>query len=119
MNTTVSSPGPQEVIRHDDGELMGYVHPCDGQWLPTTVFGAPLGTPTSHADAEAHVLAVGLAVLAEKWWFRDGGEWYSCLLQEASPERVRIQVTDYGHPAAEEYRVITGDDLGTLARRPR
>ncbi|MFC5288997.1 hypothetical protein ACFPM7_18240 [Actinokineospora guangxiensis] len=98
----------REVIRESDGELVGYVREADGDlWSPLTVFGFPLGPDAPYEDARAAVESTGMAALAEPWQYRDAdGEWYACAIQEANPDRVRVTITDLGHPDAYQSRTV-------------
>ncbi|TDP98166.1 amidohydrolase family protein [Labedaea rhizosphaerae] len=109
----------EEVIREDDDALLGYLRPCpDGTWLPCTVFGYPLGPPSTRDDAVDLVHERGLAVLAERWQVRDGDEWYACVIQEATRQKVRVQVVDLGHPRPYAVLELRGDQLRPGATSP-
>ncbi len=84
-----------EVRRPSDGELCGYVTPAADRWHAVAVFGAVLSVHDRRDDAVDHVLADGLAVLAERWTLRhpDGTEQVACI-QEAHPG-VALLALDY------------------------
>ena len=111
----MSRPDRHEV-RRDDGELVGFVEPASGAaWRALTVFGAELAVAADRDAAEAEVEAAGLAVLAERWWYRDGEHWVPAVIQEAGPERVTALVgalTDLPRPIA-----LTGGAAAALRRR--
>lgn len=88
----------EQVIRPEDGELLGYVRRVSGGWQPLAVFGGPLGAPCEHDEAVARLRRHGLEYLADPWqvyWPADD-RWYTCTLQEVSPGRVRLCVSDFG-----------------------
>ena len=89
-----------EIRRPEDDELCGFVEETDGSWHSYSVFGGRLASFANQADAIAEVLTVGLASLAERWWFRDspGSEWQVVCIQEASPESVRLALDFYSVP---------------------
>ncbi|TCP56168.1 hypothetical protein EV191_101108 [Tamaricihabitans halophyticus] len=105
----------EEVRRPDDGELVGYVAPVDSPpgdsslggsslgassqcWQSMAVFGYPLGEPAGYTEAVDRLLRTGLEYLAEPWqvYLAADDRWYNCLLQEVSPSRVRLSISDYG-----------------------
>jgi len=110
-------------VRRDDGELIGYVEPAaDGGWRALAVFGGELATAPDQDAALAEVRAVGLGVLAERWWYHDGDEWLPAAIQEAGPGRVTAVVGDgalsvnaIGNAAAPI--TLTGPDAAALRRR--
>jgi hypothetical protein len=60
------------------------------------------------------VEAAGLAVIAERWWYRDGEQWVPAVIQEAGPERVTALVgplTDIPRPIT-----LTGGAAAALRR---
>ncbi|GAA4421663.1 hypothetical protein ACFQV2_06990 [Actinokineospora soli] len=106
----------QEVIRDTDRALLGYVREADGDlWSPLTVFGYPLGPDAPYDEARDTVEQRGLATLADRWHLRDtDGEWYACAIQEATPARVRVSITDLGHPDVYSSRTIENPTPETL-----
>lgn len=108
----------QPLYRESDDELLGFLAETAGGWEARTVFGYPLVSAASRVEAEAVLHEHGLACLAGTWFFRDGfdGQWYSCAIQEANPERVTVGVTDYGHRLACQQLVIEGEALTVLRR---
>jgi hypothetical protein len=87
----------------------------DAGWRALTVFGAELAVAADRNAAEAEVEAAGLAVLAERWWYRDGEHWVPAVIQEAGPERVTALVgtlTDLPRPIT-----LTGGAAAALRRR--
>lgn len=89
-----------EVRRPSDGELCGHVRSNNGIWQSLTVFGGLLGTHPSEVSAEEHVRELGLASLAERWWFRRDStdEWQIVCIQEANPHSVRLALDYYSMP---------------------
>ena len=89
-----------EIRRSDDNELCGFVEESDGSWYACSIFGGRLASFADRADAVDRVLAVGLASLAERWWFREspGSEWQVVCIQEASPESVKLALDYYSLP---------------------
>lgn len=112
--------------RDGDGELLGFVEPAgDGGWHALTVFGAELAAAPDRDAAVEVVESSGLAVLAERWWYRDGDEWLPALIQEAAPGRVVAVVGDdtrfaavVGRPDAAPLLTLTGAAAAGLRRRP-
>ena len=110
--------------RDGNGELLGFVEPdADGRWRALTVFGAELTTAPDRDGAVAEIEAIGLGVLAERWWYRDGEEWLPAAIQEASPGRVVAVVGDgawsvnaIGGPNTAV--TLTGAAAAALRRRP-
>ncbi|RZS91377.1 hypothetical protein EV189_0618 [Motilibacter rhizosphaerae] len=88
-------PLHHDVLRPEDGEVLGRVVRAAEGWQPQTVFGAALGGPAATAaEAEAHVREHGLTALAEPWEVRgEDGTWQRCWLLEVRPQRVRISWT--------------------------
>ena len=105
-----------EVIRDTDSALLGYVREADGdRWSPLTVFGYPLGPDAEFHDAWDTVERRGLACLADRWEFRDAdGQWYACAIQEATTERVRFSIVDFGHPEVYSTRTVERPTAETL-----
>lgn len=94
----MSSSSPSETwhaVRREDGELIGFVAPDGDGWQPLTVFGHPLSGVGDHEAAEERLHAVGMSYLAEKWELRDGQDWISAQLVEASPSGVTVQLVDF------------------------
>jgi hypothetical protein len=89
-----------EVRRPEDNELCGFVEESEGGWHSLSVFGGWLDSFAHQSEATEHVLSVGLASLAERWWFREstGSEWQVVCIQEASPESVTLALDYYSMP---------------------
>ncbi|MEU7898558.1 hypothetical protein AB0B45_37565 [Nonomuraea sp. NPDC049152] len=104
----------KEIVREDDGALLGYVGRAEGGWQPMTVFGYPLGPAAGEDAAEELVRREGLDRLAGRWEFRSDGGWYSCVLQEADLARVRIRPTDPGYPGHEHSLELSKPGTGEL-----
>lgn len=100
----------REIIRDDDGALLGYLRPHDLGWEPLTVFGYPLGAPSDEDEAEDLVRQEGLACLTGRWEFRHGEEWYTCVLLEADMSAVRVRPSDPGYPGT-EYSLVISDPV--------
>jgi hypothetical protein len=86
------------MYRAGDGELIGrFVSDADGRVTPTTLFGAPLATPRSWAEAADVLRERGLASLAESWNFvRDDGEQVVVRILAAYPDRLLLVEAPYG-----------------------
>ncbi|MEU8385574.1 hypothetical protein AB0C32_41275, partial [Streptosporangium sp. NPDC048865] len=63
----------REIRRDDDGALMGFIRPAGEGWEPLTVFGYPMGAPSSEEEALEVVHRSGLEVLMRPWWFLEDG----------------------------------------------
>jgi hypothetical protein len=90
----------EEVRRESDGELCGHVDERGALWFALTLFGAVLGRHDHCADAVEHVLADGLASLAERWTLRHGitGEEEVVCIQEANTDTVTVARGYYSMP---------------------
>jgi hypothetical protein len=90
----------EEVRRTSDGELCGHIDEREAGWLALTVFGAALGRYDRRQDAIDHVLADGLAALAERWTLRHGatGEEEVVCIQEANATEVTLAVGYHSTP---------------------
>jgi hypothetical protein len=90
----------EEVRRQQDGEPCGHVEESAGQWYALTVFGAVLGRHDTRRSAVNHVLAEGLASLAERWTLRhgDSGEEEVVCIQEANAAAVTVARGYYSMP---------------------
>lgn len=108
-NSTLSMTNYKPVYRESDHELVGFVGklPTD-QWQTLTVFNYPLQEYATEQQAISALRATGLQILAEKWSFFDPEltDWYSCVIVEASPEKIRYKIVDWGHPNLEQEGVI-------------
>lgn len=100
----------EAVTRQDDGELCGHVEPVGEQWLALTVFGGELGAHPTRDAAVAHVLAEGLASLAERWTLRgiDGDDEIVCI-QEANPDSVTVALGYYSLPGVPTMTITTAE----------
>jgi hypothetical protein len=106
-----------QVLREEDGALLGYVDPVgDGLWRPLTVFGYPLAAPASADEALEEVRRGGLERMTGNWWFRSAadGEWYRCVILEAEAERVRVRPHDHRYPGT-EYALTIDRPLADLS----
>ncbi len=89
--------------REGDGELVGYLIPQgaaseDGEVVPVTVFGYPLGGAQEQDSATKVLDAVGLSYLAHKWSLRlEDSRWITVWLNEVTPERMVVANADYGY----------------------
>jgi hypothetical protein len=108
-----------EIRRPDDGELCGYVQVSEATWQSVTVFGATMADHIDQAEAEAHVLDHGLAVLAEHWWYRQqaGDEWQVACIIEARPGEVRLALDYYPMPDVATVSVTRSDLAKGVALR--
>jgi hypothetical protein len=98
-----------EVRRQDDDELCGHVEERAGEWYALTVFGAELGRHHARQSAVDHVLAEGLASLAERWTLRhgDSGEEEVVCIQEANPAAVTLARGYYSLPGVPTLTITT------------
>lgn len=92
-----STPRSQDwtPVRRDDGELIGFLAEEAGRWRALTVFGHPIGDVADREDAEARLHATGMSYLAEKWELRDGADWITAQIVEASPAGATVQLVDF------------------------
>lgn len=84
-----------DPVHRDDGELIGFVSEDATGWRPLTVFGHPIADAGERESAEERLHAVGMSYLADKWEVRDGQDWISAQLVEASPAGVTVQLVDF------------------------
>ena len=82
-------------VRREDGELIGFLAQDADGWRPLTVFGHPIADAGDRVDAEDRLHSVGISYVAEKWEVRDGADWISAQLVEASPAGVTVQLVDF------------------------
>ncbi|MEP1125574.1 MAG: hypothetical protein ABJH68_16960 [Ilumatobacter sp.] len=109
----------EEIRRADDGELCGYVEFRDGSWSALVVFGAVLGHHSTRDDAVDHVLAEGLASLAERWTLRNsaGSDDVVCV-QEANELCVTLALGYSSMPGVPTLTVTKDElDAGTWSLR--
>lgn len=87
--------------RREDGELVGYLVLDGDGFVPLTVFGHPLAGPCELDVAEDLLDRRGLAVLAERWVWHDGGPRPGMIVRivEVTPERLRVVDDDTGAAA--------------------
>lgn len=98
-------------MRREDGELCGFVARRDGSWAAMTLFGGVLGTHDDEHDARDEVVAVGLAVLGERWTLAEPATGVEEVVRilEAHPGRVTVEVGYYPEPGAPTHTVTVGD----------
>ncbi|MDZ7913464.1 MAG: hypothetical protein U5O16_16765 [Rhodococcus sp. (in: high G+C Gram-positive bacteria)] len=90
---------PEPVHRDDDGELIGLLKGnAAGLFSPCTLFGYPLTEATAHETATEYLTNYGLSYLAQSWEFRDGDQWLTAQIIEATPSAVIVRLIDYGSP---------------------
>ncbi|MBM9464999.1 hypothetical protein JL108_16225 [Aeromicrobium sp. YIM 150415] len=102
-------------VHREDGELVGFVRPAEGGWAIETVFGHELGRFEHRGDAETSLAAAGLAYLADRWRLADEGD-LAVQIVEASPERVTVQVVDFGVPERYGQRISLEAPVGERLR---
>jgi hypothetical protein len=107
----------REIRRDDDGALMGFIRPSGEGWEPLTVFGYPLGKPSSEEEALEVVHRSGLEVLMRPWWFLEDGKWYRCAIVEAATDEVRVHPNDFDYPH-ENVLAVTLERPGPETFRP-
>jgi hypothetical protein len=101
-------------VRRDDGELCGFVARHDDEWQSLTVFGAVLDEHPDERSARHHVVACGLAVLADRWTLVDaatGDEQVVCI-QQASPAEITLALDFYSMPGVPTM-TLRADDLAS------
>jgi hypothetical protein len=85
---------PEDWIEHrraDDRELLGWIRPLDGDWVPVDRLGRTLTTPVDWLDAEVALEAHGLRWLSDLWQLMlDDGTRARVRLAEVSPDRVVV-----------------------------
>ncbi len=114
----MARPKSAALYRGGDGELIGRLVSGEAGVVPTTVFGAPLGAPTSWADAVAVLRERGLASLAEPWTYvRDDGEEVVVKIISAYPDRLLLVEAPWGYPAPDAPQHVV--DTPTDRLRPR
>jgi hypothetical protein len=98
-------------VRRDDGELCGFVAPRNGQWQSLTVFGAVLDEHPDERSARHHVVACGLAALAERWTLVDSatGEEQIVCIQQASPAEITLALDFFSVPGVPTMTLRAGD----------
>lgn len=106
--------------RLEDSELIGYLAPADdGEVVPMTLLGTPLGAAMSVFAAEQVLEEVGLSYLADRWWLRhDEGELagteQQVVVVEATPELAVLANADFapgvGAPIGAPVRVALPTD---------
>lgn len=109
---------PQPVYRKDDNELLGYLLPTSqpSQWVPATLFSYPLSEACSEDEAIRVLQDIGLDSLLDRWEFFDSehNEWFACTIVEAAPDRVKITISDFGHPDLYKARIISQPDTTNI-----
>lgn len=104
------------TYRLEDSELVGYLAPAaDGQVVPMTLLGTPLGEPMTVFAAEQVLEEVGLSYLAERWLLRhDEGELagteQQVVVVEATPELAVLANADFAQ--------VVGAPIGAPLRVP-
>jgi hypothetical protein len=85
----------------------------------TTQTFITIGAFVDQAEAEAHVLDHGLAVLAEHWWYRQQAddEWQIACIIEARPGEVRLALDYYPMPGVATVTVTRSDLADGVALR--
>lgn len=106
----------QHPVRREDGETVGFVSETPQGWVPTTVFGHPVGAACEREDAERHLHGVGMSYLAEKWELHQHGDWITVEIVEAGPHQVTVQVIDFGHPDRYGERHVLAAPVGDSLR---
>lgn len=85
---------PADWIEHrrpEDRELMGWIRPLDGDWVPVDRLGRTLSTPVDWLDAEAALEERGLRWLSDLWQLtEDDGTVVRVRFAEVSPDRVVV-----------------------------
>lgn len=106
----------QHPVQREDGETVGFVVETPDGWVPTTVFGHPVGTACDRDDAERHLRGVGMSYLAETWELDADGQWIAVQIVEASPQQVTVSIIDMGHTDRYGERHVLAAPVGTALR---
>lgn len=107
--------------RRSDGELVGYLVLDGDGFVPLTVFGYPLAGACELDEAEDLLDGRGLAVLAERWVWHDGGPRPGMYVRivEVTSGRVRVVDDDTGAASVVGANLQTYDlPVPTDALRP-
>jgi len=112
----------EPVHRDSDGELVGYLS-CDDRdgasaWIARALFGGELGAFAEREPAARFLRERGLALLAEKWWYRadDRSEARLTFLVEARLGAVTVR---FGHdPDPANVALLHGAALDRLSLQP-
>lgn len=95
---------PEDWIEHrraDDRELLGWIRPLDGDWVPVDRLGRNLTSPVDWIDAEAALEDHGLRWLSDLWQLTlDDGTVARVRLAEVSPDRVVVVEDVFGAAVA-------------------
>src|SRR6478752_4311056 len=89
--------------RRDDGELLGWIRPEDGDWVAVDLLGRRASAAVEWLEAEAVLERNGLAWLADVWMLEmpEGDAWRVKLV-EVTPGgvgetgRIVVQTDDFG-----------------------
>lgn len=86
----------EQVRRHDDDELLGYVVKDTSGWQAQTVFGFPIQRTSTKLEAEQVVYEQGLKYLMGVWSYkdRDDYDWHPCILAEVYEHKVIVRRTN-------------------------
>lgn len=96
--------------RRSDGELVGYLVLDGDDFVPLTLFGYPLAPGGELEDVEAVLDERGLALLAERWLWRDGPRDRMLVrIVEVTPDRVRVVDDETGAAAVVGANLTTYD----------
>ncbi|MGO1972704.1 MAG: hypothetical protein ACTH2Q_07075 [Propionibacteriaceae bacterium] len=106
----------QHPVRREDGETVGFVAETPDGWVPTTVFGHPVGAACDRDDAERHLRELGMSYLAETWELAAADDWIAVQIVEASPQQVTVSVIDMGHTDRYGERHVLVAPVGTALR---
>jgi hypothetical protein len=91
--------GPDEWIayKRQDGELIGWMRPEAGAFVPVDRLGRDLSPATDWLDAERTLDHAGIGYLADPFeLLLEDGTWQQVRVVEVSPTVIRLKKEDFG-----------------------
>ena len=83
--------------RRHDGELVGWMRPCDEQFVVVDLLGREVTGPVEWLEAEETLDALGIGYLADPYLLRlDDGHDLRVRITEVSTQRIRVKKDDFG-----------------------
>ncbi|GAB4085638.1 hypothetical protein GCM10028784_22680 [Myceligenerans cantabricum] len=93
--------------RREDGELLGWIRPADGDWAAVSLLGRDASGPVDWLAAEEVLEVLGLRWLAEIWTLeRPGDVPLRVRIADVRPGRVVVQTDDFGAVDAVVERIV-------------